>query len=103
MDIRAFRLVTGEDLVAEVVEDGGATGGMWKVNNPVQLAMVPSREDPTKPTYGFVPYPAYSDEKTLEFHASKVVFVVVPAREFTQQYDRLFGAGLILPSSKLVS
>jgi hypothetical protein len=100
MDIRAFRLITGEDIIAEVVANKGDS---WDLRNPVQLAMVPSQADPTKNTFGFVPYPSYTDVKEIRFLDQHLIFVITPAKEFIDQYDRIFGVGIIMPSNKVIS
>jgi hypothetical protein len=100
MDIKAFRLITGEDIIAEVVAN---KGDWWDLKNPVQLAMLPSQADPTKNTFGFVPYPSYTEAKEIRFNDQHIIFVIDPAEEFKAQYDRIFGAGIIMPSSKVIS
>ena len=100
MDIRAFRLITGEDIIAEVVSN---KGDWWDLKNPVQLAMLPSKADPTKNTFGFVPYPSYTEAKEIRFNDHHIIFVITPAKEFIDQYDRIFGAGIIMPSSTIIS
>lgn len=98
MNIKALKLVTGEDIIAEIEEKDK---DVLILKNPVQVSMVPSRTG-SQPTFGFIPFPLTSNDKQIEISLSHIMFVCDTAEEFEAQYDSLFGSGLIKPSSKIM-
>lgn len=106
MDIRGFRLITGEELIAEVLKepelfstDKGSNN--WILKNTVQMVVVNGKDG--KATYGFAEYPTWSEDKVMSIRDEHVLFSCNPLTEFSQQYDKTFGVGLILPPTRLVS
>lgn len=99
MDIRIFKLVTGEDIIGELI----AAGGKFRVKNPVRVAMMRGQDG--APNVGFAPFPSYTDEvkdAILEFLREHVVYYYVPAEDFRKNYEQMFGLGLILPTEKKI-
>lgn len=97
MSVLSIRLVTGEDIVAEVEDTGtGVT-----LTNPVQVSMVPNRGG-GHPTFGFMPFPLTSNDKEITIKKDHVVFTCAPADEFLNQYNSLFGTGIITPPKQLI-
>ena len=97
MAVKALKLVTGEDLIAEFKENGDC----YDLTNPVQVSMVPSRSG-SQPTFGFIPFPLTSNDKEIKIHHKNVMFVCNAAEEFENQYNSLFGTGIITPPKKLI-
>lgn len=98
MSIKSLRLTTGEDIISEIVSD---IDGVYTLKNPVQVSMVPSRTN-GQPTFGFIPFPLTSNDKELSISKVNVVFVCEPAEEFLNQYNSLFGSGIITPTKQLL-
>lgn len=98
MSVKSLRLVTGEDIIAEVQD--GVTGG-FILKNPVQVSMMPNRSG-GQPTFGFMPFPLTTNDKEITVTETHVVFVCEPAEEFLNQYNSLFGSGIITPSKQLL-
>ena len=96
MDIRLIRMHSGEELVAELIEDKGDT---FVLSNPI--VMVPGRDG----NIGFAPWCplAAEDVKSLEVRTSYMVFVTTPNESVIQNYTEIFspiitpkGAGKII-------
>lgn len=99
MSVISIRLVTGEDIIAEVDD---IYQSKWVLKNPVQVSMVPNRGPNGQPTFGFIPFPLTTNEKQLEIKEEHVIFKCEPAEEFLNQYNSLFGSGIITPSKQLL-
>lgn len=98
MNVKCFRLVTGEDIMAEFEDVGDSV--KWK--NPVQISMVRSG---STPTFGFLPFPMYTGQnKNIELTIEKkyIIFDSQADDEFVQQYNSIFGAGIITPSKSIL-
>jgi hypothetical protein len=99
MDIRILKLVTGEEVIGEVIHDGGK----FTIKNPVLVAMMRGKDG--MPNVGFAPFPAYAEDskdKTIDFRLEHVVYSYLPAEDFRRNYDSIFGLGLVLPGEKKI-
>ena len=99
MDIRILKLVTGEEILGEIVNITES----FTIRNPVGVAIV--RGEGGQPNVGFAPFPLHAEPKPgfeLDIHRSQVVYFYVPAEDFINNYNQIFGAGIVLPSKKLI-
>ena len=96
LDIKIVRLNSGEELIGELKD----TGDNWTIKNVCQIAA--SYADPTQATarIGLAPFMPYSKVKD-GFVVSKsfVAFLVDPVNELLNEYNKVFGSGLVLPPS----
>jgi len=100
MNIIALKLVTGEDILGELVEN---TGTSMRLKNAVGIAVVRGKDGGTN--IGFSPFPLHSEpqpELEIGFEYMHIVYSYVPAEDFVKNYDKIFGSGLIVPESKLI-
>ena len=100
MKILAFKLVTGEDILAEVVE----ITEEFKLKNPVSISIVRGKDG--GPNVGFAPFPLHAEQKmnsTIDIHRSNVVYYYEPAEDFINNYNQLFGAGIVVPSKQIIT
>lgn len=101
MTIKVIKLVTGEDIIAEVLDSGN---GIYKLKNPVQISIIPSRTS-GEPNFGFLPFPTCAKQsKTAELEIKEAHIIVVTdlAEEFTNQYNSIFGSGIVTPPKSLI-
>lgn len=94
-DVKIIRLITGEELLAEVTIE---TGNSVTVKNAVRIAVIPNPQDRQNPTVGLAPFAQFADDKALVLKQQHVVYIATPIREFISQYNSMFG-GIQLPSS----
>lgn len=92
-NIKIIKLITGEELLTEVL-DIGATVSM---KNPVRIVVMPNKIDPKTPNIGFAPWAEFSDDKTFYIDKSHVLAIINPIKEFVNQYNSMFG-GLVVPT-----
>ena len=95
-NIKCLKLITNEDIICEYSDSDGVV----KLTNPVQVSMVPTRSG--EPNFGFIPFPLVSNDKEIIIRAEAIMFVCEPAEEFLNQYNQIFGSGIVTPSKKLI-
>ncbi len=97
-NLKIIRMLTGEELIAEVLED---VYEYIKVKNALRIVVMPSKTDPNSPTVGLAPYLQFSDDKELTLNKNCVITLATPISDFVNQYNAAFG-GLVVPNSKLI-
>jgi len=105
MEIIALKLVTGEEILGE--SEGMVTtdkSEKFRIKNPVGISIVRGKDG--QPNIGFSPFPLHSEQKTgttIDIHRSHVVYSYEPAEDFKNNYDQIFGSGIILPPKQLIT
>jgi hypothetical protein len=98
MNILAFKLITGEDLLGEVESESETE---FVIENPVGIAIIRGKDG--QPNVGFAPFPIHAEQKTgatVALSKKHVVYSYVPAQDFINNYNSIFGSGLVIPPSK---
>lgn len=103
MPVRAIKLTTTEDIVGDVTFDEATNE--YVVKEPAQLLIIPTKNS-SQPSFGFVPFPIHAERGTnytLRFNANHVIIKPIEiGSEFVNQYNSMFGSGIITPPSGLV-
>ena len=100
MKIKAFKLTTGEEILGEVQN----ITETFTIKNPVAISIVRGKDG--QPNIGLSPFPLHSEQKTgstIDIDRSHVVYSYEPAEDFKNNYDQIFGSGIILPSKQLIT
>jgi hypothetical protein len=100
MEIIALKLITGEDVLAEVESESETE---FVLENPVGIAVVRGRDG--QPNVGFAPFPLHApQEKNAKITLAKkhIVYYYTPAEDFITNYKQVFGAGIVLPNKQLI-
>lgn len=92
--ILVTKLTTGEELIGTVVEDGEKV----IIKKPCYLQMVPSQARPEQPMMALVPYAPYVEDHSVSVTKASVVWQEKPIKELYNQYNSVFGSGLVVPS-----
>ena len=94
-NIKAMKLVTGEELVAEITLE---TENFLEFKNPVATVMQRRAEGPV---LGFMPWMQASNGP---FHVKldKIVTIADVADEVKNGYNQIFGAGIVVPPKDLI-
>jgi hypothetical protein len=98
MEIKLMRLVTGEDVLAEIVDSGDV--GV-QIRNPLIVYIRPTETG--VPSVGLSQWIPYSADKEFTIKHDKIVVTSNPAEDLRTQYDRVYGAGIIMPSTTLTA
>jgi hypothetical protein len=96
-NVKILRLVTGEELLGEVLD----LNNTIQIKNPVRIVVMPNKIDPKTPNVGFAPWADFSDDKTVTLDKSHIIAIMSPIKEFVNQYNSMFG-GLVVPTSNLI-
>jgi hypothetical protein len=98
MKILAFKLITGEDVLGEVESESETE---FVLENPVGITVVRGKDG--TPSIGFSPFPIHAEQKsgaTIAISKKNVVYSYVPAQDFVDNYNQIFGSGIIVPPQK---
>ena len=99
-----LRLITGEDIICEIVNNNESS---LDVKNRIQIAMIPSKANPGEMTYGFMPFPNFSNpksEKSISISWNSIVFSIKEddvEPDFLEQYNQIFRK-IVAPTGKLI-
>lgn len=101
-NIKLIKLLTGEDILADVIEDDkDLLSTEVVIKNPVRVIMVPSRVDPEKPQIGLAPWAQFSDDKQFTLDKFHIITIMTPIKEILTHYNSLFG-GIVVPQNSLI-
>jgi hypothetical protein len=101
MQISILKLTTGEEVLGEVIEDND---NFITLKNPVGVAIV--RGQNGQPSVGFAPFPLHMEQvkdRTFSFKQSMIVYSYTPQEEFINNYNQIFGSGIVLPNKQLIT
>lgn len=103
MNIKIVRLITGEELLCEVLPKPPLGGLLTKtvVRNPVRIVVVPSKNDPSNPSIALGPWGEFAEKKEFEFKSEHVIVEYEPLVDFKNQYQKMFG-GILTPPQSLI-
>jgi len=92
IDVKLFRITTGEEVIAELVSETDDT--VTLKNGLVVL--------PTNTGVGFAPWATVIDQDNPEITVSKthVVYIVPVQEDVSKKYNEMFGSKLITPDKK---
>ena len=98
MKILAMKLVTGEEILGEIESESETE---FVICNPVGIAIVRGKDG--QPNVGFAPFPLHAEQKTgatVALNKKSVVYSYTPAEDFVNNYNQIFGSGIVLPPTK---
>ena len=90
MNIKIVRIVSGEELIGDWNKETNT------ITNPV--VMIPIAKD----QLGFQPWIPYSEEEEMTFKEQHIVVVLTPDNKLQNEYNRVFGSGLLVPEEKII-
>lgn len=102
MKVRILKLVTGEEVLGEFLSEDHDT--VLLLRNPVGIAVVRGQDG--QPNIGFTPFPLHAEQQkdvVFDFQRGNVIYYYEPAEDFVNNYNQLFGSGIVLPSKKLIT
>lgn len=104
--VKVFKLISGEEVLAEVEKD---ESNFYTLKNPVGIAIV--RGQNGQPNVGFAPFPLHSEQNapssksnfTIDIPKQSVIYSYLPASDFLDNYNQIFGSGIVLPNKQLIT
>ena len=98
MALKLLRLKSGEDIIADVLEDDGSS---VKIKEPcVLMPMGDGRGN--KIQMGMVPWMPFSQGQEFQLSHDWIVLITSPNDEIVSNYDKGYGTGLIKPETKIL-
>jgi hypothetical protein len=99
MKLLAMKLITGEEILGEIESESETE---FVIQNAVGIAVI--RDPKTgQPSVGFAPFPIHAEQErdsTIAIAKKNVVYSYVPAQDFVDNYNQIFGSGIIVPPQK---
>ena len=94
IDLKLIRLITGEEIIAEVVD---WSNGILTVKNG--LTVIPHADQ-----VGFAPWATVIDPEFPEIalDMKHVIYSVAVAPGVVEQYNKIFGSNIITPDKQLI-
>ena len=92
IDVKLIRIITGEEVVAELLEE---TASYIKVQNGLVVL-------PTAQSVGFAPWATVISKENPEIPVQKthVVYLAEVQEDVAKKYNEMYGSKLVTPSSK---
>ena len=100
MNIRVLKLINNEEILGEIEVESETE---FVVVNPVGIALVRGKDG--QPSVGFAPWPIHAESKsdqTFAIAKKNVLYSYEPAEDFVNNYNQIFGSGIILPKSQSI-
>jgi hypothetical protein len=98
MRILTLKLVTGEEVLGEIESESETE---FVLVNAVGIAVVRGKDG--QPNVGFAPFPIHAEQKSgavVALNKKSVVYSYVPAQDFINNYNQIFGSGIVVPPTK---
>ncbi len=97
-NIKIIKLVTGEELIGDVVEahhrqDGGID---YEIKDVAIVQMVPTQ---TGVGLSLFPFAPYTEDKTHIFRSQHIIISMTPGVDLINNYNRMFGSGIQIASA----
>lgn len=97
MDIKLVRLTVGQDVVGEVVADNPMT---ITLRNPLIVA---PQINEGRIEVNLAPFCIFSEEKEFAIDKGSVMFINTPVQDLKNQYNTIFGSGIVVASADATS
>ena len=99
MNVKLLRLKSGEDVIADVTLVD--TEDTIKIENPAMLIPMGGSSTTGAVQMGFGPWAPFSDDKNFEIPRDWLVYISTPNKELLNQYNSMFGSGIVVPDMKV--
>jgi hypothetical protein len=99
--IIVLKLATNEEVLGEIESESETE---FVLENPVGIAIV--RGQNGQPSVGFAPFPIHAPQvKGAKIAIAKkhVVYNYEPAQDFIDNYNQVFGSGIVLPNKQIIT
>lgn len=92
MEVKLLRVITGEEIVAEIVEENAS-----EVTLKNALVVIPTQQ-----SVGFAPWATVIDRENPEVTVSRthIVYVANLDESIRNKYDEIYGSKLVKPEKK---
>ena len=99
MNVKLLRLKSGEDVIADVTLVD--TEDTIKIKNPAQIIPMGQQQQGGQMSMGFGPWAPFAEEKEFEIPRDWLVYISTPNKDLLNQYNSVFGSGIVVPDMKV--
>ena len=90
MNVKIIRLISGEELIGDWNKETST------IISPV--VMIPVAKD----QLGFQPWIPYAEDDEVPLKEEHIVVVLTPDKKLENEYNRVYGSGLIVPDENII-
>ena len=87
MNVKIVKMISNEEIIADFDEKHNI------VKNPVVMIPV------SKEQIAFQPWLPYAEDKEYQLKENQIVLVATPSETIKSEYTRIYGSGIVAPSS----
>ena len=98
MTLRILRLLTGEEIVGDIVNEDA---NHYTIENPCTLGIAMTHSG--KPALNMQPMLLFSEQKVVKINRQHVMFDVSVAIEIQNKYNEVYGSGIVVAKGKLIT
>ena len=96
MDIKVFKMINGEEIIASI--SSGSEAGYF-LDNPANIIVQQTKDG--NMGVGIAPYMPYSEGKVF-LYKNAIAAEATPDQRMINEYNRIFGSGIeVVPASAL--
>jgi len=100
VEIRTLKLITGEEVIAEIVSYDDS---YLAVRNPHTLAQTPDGKMAFMPWHPVSHDAMDNTDRTRSFKQTHIMDEAEPLDNIKKMYEQVFGVGLVVPDKKIVT
>lgn len=93
MNVKVYRLITGEDIIADVEID---QHGIW-VKNPAAIVVQQTQDG--RVGAAFAPFAPFAKDNKVLIRDSAIVAEMDVDVKMVNEYNRIFGSGIVLAAA----
>ena len=97
-DLRILKLTTGEEIVGKITKQ---TNDTIEIENPCQLGIGMAASG--KATLQMQPMLIFSEQKSVEIKLIHVVYNTTVAIEIQNKYNEIYGSGITIAKSSIIT
>lgn len=99
MTVKCFKLISGEEIIGNVVSDFKDV--VIKVQDPASVHLLPSQNG-TSVSMALMPFLPYADEDVFVIPKEALsVMPFDPSTDFLNRYNQMFGSGIQIAKSSI--
>lgn len=98
MSIKIIKLVTGEELIGELVSSNRTVDGEvdYEIKDVAIVQMVPTQ---TGLGLSLFPFAPYTEDKTHAFRGKHIIIAMDPGVDLINNYNKMYGSGIQIASA----
>jgi len=95
--IKIIKLVSGEELIGEVVEEYHTQDGVdYELKEVAIVQMVPTQ---TGVGLSLFPFAPYTEDSSHIFRSKHIIIAMVPGIDLINNYNKMYGSGIQIASA----